>query len=189
MDLKPPYLQKCWVLTSAPGRQGLKRIPALSSCFSLWVTHKSPQRLPHLTLHIWDSLLLCSLSVFLSVSLSCHSSIPRSPSCYFCSHWGNSPMCLNAISLFFQTSRWISEGLKMGFLRPLSSAWRGQACLEDAQDASKLDFVFIICIWMCISKGSSADLPCRASHLHSFRIRRLSLKPNSKCNQWGVFKT
>lgn len=98
-------------------------------------------------------------------------------------------MYLNAITLFFQTSRWFSEGLKNAFLWPLSYVWRGQAFLEEAQNASKLDFVLIICIWMCISKGSSAHLPYKTNHLHSFKIHHLSLKPNSKCNQWELFKT
>lgn len=115
-------------------------------------------------------------SVFLSISFSCPFGVSRSQSFFFCLYVEKFPhvskcnhSVLPDVSLFLR-------GAETGFFHHFSHVWRGWAFIKNAHGASKLDLVFMLCTWMCISKGSKATN-------YEFIIQRLSLKPNKFVNR------
>lgn len=123
---------------------------------------EQPQSAPGLTLNIWDAPRLLK-SVFLSVSLSRHSAVPRSHSFFFSSHSEKFPhvsRCNRSVLPNILLTLW---GAGTGFFHHFSHVWRGRGSIKDAQNASKPDLVFTIHTWKCIPKGSLADLPLKTN--------------------------
>lgn len=99
-------------------------------------------------------------------------------------------MSLNAVALFFQTARWFSEWLNKGsygqFLR------RGEAKLalkmhRMPQSLTLYSQFVLECAFQKVLWLISPTKPIICIPL--FIIHHFSLKPNSKYNQWDIFKT